>query len=268
VEDYRKTNRAHWDELAPLHVVSPFYRTDAFRRGDNILDPIVRERIGEVAGKRLLHLQCHFGLDTLSLARMGADVTGLDFSPNAIAAARDLARETGVRATFVEADVLNPPPALADFDIVFSSWGAIGWIGDLQRWMRTAARSLRPNGRLLVVEGHPVMNIFDDRPTADGPFVARYPYESSEPVVEDIQGSYAVPGATLRSPQTVYFTHTVSRILNAAIDAGFGIERLEELDRVPWLALPQLVRTDDFYWTVPKGLPSIPLAFALDARKL
>jgi SAM-dependent methyltransferase len=267
VEDYRKTNRAHWDELALLHVTSPFYRTEAFRRGENVLDPIVRERIGDVAGRRLLHLQCHFGLDSLSIARMGADVTGLDFSPNAIAAARALSAETGVRATFVEADVLDPPHALTNFDIVFSSWGAIGWISDVSRWMRSAAQALRPNGRLLLVEGHPIMNIFDDYAGPESPFVAHYPYDSSEPFVEEIQGSYAVPGTTLRSPRTVYFTHTIGRILNAAVEAGFGIQKFEELDRLPWLALPQLIRTDDFYWTVPKELPQIPLAFALDARK-
>jgi SAM-dependent methyltransferase len=268
VEDYRKTNRAHWDELASLHVTSPFYRTDAFRRGQNVLDPIVRERLGDVSGKRLLHLQCHFGLDTLSIARMGADVTGLDFSPNAIAAARELSGETGVRATFVEADVLDPPDGLTGFDIVFSSWGAIGWISDVSRWMRTAAQALRPNGRLLLVEGHPIMNIFDDRAAPDAPFVTRYPYDSAEPVVEEIQGSYAVPGATLRSPRAVYFCHGLAGILNAAVEAGLVIQKFEELDRVPWLALPQLVRTDDFYWTVPMGMPPIPLAFALDARKL
>jgi SAM-dependent methyltransferase len=163
---------------------------------------------------------------------------------------------------------LDPPPTLTAFDIVFSSWGAIGWIGDLSRWMRTAIQALRPNGRLLLVEGHPVMDIFDDHALPDSPFVVRYPYESSEPLVENIQGSYAVPGAALRSPRTVYFTHSVSRILNAAVHAGFGIQKFEELDRVPWLALPQLVRTDDFYWTVPRGLPPIPLAFALEAKKL
>jgi len=125
MDEYKIQNRAWWDELTPLHVASAFYKTENFRRGKNVLDPIARERLADVAGKRLLHLQCHFGLDTLSLARMGAQVTGLDFSAPAIAAARRLAAETGVPARFVEADVLDPPEDLKDFDIVFASWGAI-----------------------------------------------------------------------------------------------------------------------------------------------
>src|SRR5258707_11854318 len=107
MDDYRRENRAWWDELAPLHVKSPFYKTEALRRGENVLDPIARERLADVAGKRLLHLQCHFGLDTLSIARMGASVTGLDFSQTAIAAARALSQETGVPGRFIEADVLE-----------------------------------------------------------------------------------------------------------------------------------------------------------------
>ena len=118
-------NLAHWNEVTPYHVASPFYRTKDFRRGEIVLDPLVRQSVGDVAGKRLLHLQCHFGLDTLSLARLGAGVTGLDFSPPAIAQARSLAREAGIRADFIVADVLEPPSGLSGFDIVFASWGAI-----------------------------------------------------------------------------------------------------------------------------------------------
>jgi SAM-dependent methyltransferase len=267
MENYRAINRSYWDEAALLHVPSSFYKTDAFRRGENVLDPIARERLGDIAGKRLLHLQCHFGLDTLSMARLGADVTGLDFAPNAIAAARDLSRETGVPASFIEADVLDPSPSLHGFDIVFASWGALGWVGDLPRWMRTAAEALKPKGRLLLIEGHPGLAVLDDKASPDAPFVVRYDYDAAEANVEDSQGTYAVPDAQLASPRTVWFSHGLSRILTAAIGAGFLIRRFEELDRVPWNALPQLVKVDDFYWAVPKGMPSIPLAFALDAEK-
>src|SRR5689334_15339012 len=135
-------NKAHWNEVTPLHVASPFYEVDAFRKGEVILDRLARELVGDVAGKRLLHLQCHFGLDTLSMARMGAEVTGLDFSEPAIAQARTLAAEAGIPATFVQSDVLQAPESLAGFDIVISTWGAICWIGDLFAWMRVAARAL------------------------------------------------------------------------------------------------------------------------------
>ena len=269
MDDYRRENRAWWDELAPLHVNSPFYKTGAFKRGENVLDPIVRERIGDLKGKRLLHLQCHFGLDTLSLARMGADVTGLDFSPNAIAAARAISEETGIPGQFIEADVLEPPANLTGFDIVFASWGAIGWVGDLSRWMRTAAEAMKPGGRLLLIEGHPAMYALDDQGAPDGPLTVRYPYASAEPIIEETrgQGSYAAPDAVLKAQRTIGFAHGLSRIFTAAIDAGFVIRKFEELDRLPWDAkLPQLVKVDEFYWARPEDAPFFPLSFALDAE--
>ena len=269
MDDYRKQNRAWWDELTPLHVASPFYPTEAFRRGANVLDPIARDRLADVAGKRLLHMQCHFGLDTLSIARMGAEVTGIDFSSNAIAAARMLSEETQVPARFIEADVLEPPADLAGFDIVFASWGAISWIADLPRWMRTAAEALKARGRLLLIEGHPAMFSLDDQGAFDGPLTVRFPYASSKPIIENTQGqgSYAAPDAVLKAQCTVGFAHGLSGIFTAAIEAGFTIRKFEELDRIPWDAkLPQLVKVDDFYWALPKGAPFFPLAFALEAE--
>ncbi|HMI95100.1 MAG TPA: class I SAM-dependent methyltransferase [Micropepsaceae bacterium] len=269
MDDYQRENRAWWDELAPLHVNSPFYKTGAFKRGENVLDPIARERLAGVAGKRLLHLQCHFGLDTLSLARMGAEVTGLDFSSNAIEAARALSQETGVPARFIEADVLDPPADLKGFDIVFASWGAIGWIGDLSGWMRAAAGALKPGGRLLLIEGHPAMFSLDDQSAPNGPLTVRFPYDSTAPIIEDSQGqgSYAAPDASLKAQRTVGFAHGLSRIFTAAIDAGFVIRKFEELDRLPWDArLPQLAKVDEFYWALPRDAPFFPLSFALDAK--
>jgi SAM-dependent methyltransferase len=267
MDNYIKTNRAWWGEVAPLHVRSAFYKTDVFRRGENVLDPIICERIGKLEGKRLLHLQCHFGLDTLSLARMGADVTGLDFSANAIAIARALSQETGVPGRFIEADVLDAPTDLIDFDIVFASWGAIGWVGDLSRWMSTAASALKPGGRLLLIEGHPAMFALDDR-SGECPLTVRYPYDSPEPIIEDGgRGSYAAPDAILKSSRTIGFAHGLSRIFTAAIEAGFIIRKFEELDRVPWDArLPRLAKVDEHYWALPPGTPFFPLAFALDAE--
>ena len=269
MDDYRAQNRAWWDEVAPLHVASPFYPTQAFKRGENVLDPIARDRLADVSGKRLLHLQCHFGLDTLSLARMGADVTGLDFSQTAIAAARALSRESGVPGQFVESDVLEPPANLTGFDIVFASWGAINWIADLPCWMRTAARALKPGGRLLLIEGHPAMFSLDDQGAPDGPLTVRFPYASSKPIIENTQGqgTYAAPDAVLKAERTVGFAHGLSGIFTAVIEAGFTIWKFEELDCIPWDArLPQLEKVDDFYWALPKGAPFFPLAFALEAE--
>ena len=171
-------NLAHWDEVTGHHVGSPFYRTDDFRAGEIVLDPVVREAVGDVAGKRLLHLQCHFGLDTLSLARMGAHVTGLDFSPKAVAQARALAADAGIGARFVCADVLDPPAGLTDFDVVFASWGAIWWIADIAAWMRVAAGALAPGGRLFLTEGHPALLMLDERASADQPLQIVWPWDS------------------------------------------------------------------------------------------
>ena len=261
--DYLEHNRAWWNDAVPFHRASSFYKTEEFLHGQNVLDPLVRDRLADIRGKRLLHLQCHFGLDTLCLARMGAEVTGLDFSAKAIAAARELASEADVPAQFIGGDVLNPPAGLTGFDVVFASWGALGWIKDVQTWMRTAAEALRPGGTLLLFEGHPAMTIFDDKVARDAPFVLRYPYDSPEPFVEEIQGTYAAPDAVLNSTRTYYFVHGLSRIFTASIDAGFAIRKFEEFDCVPWKALPQLVQRDEFYWAMPEGAPFVPLSFAL-----
>ena len=258
-------NLAHWNAVTPHHVASPFYRTDDFRRGEVVLDSVVREAIGEVTGQRLLHLQCHFGLDTLSLARMGAIVTGLDFSPPAIEQAQALAAEAGIGARFVCADVLGPPPDLVGFDIVFASWGAIFWIADLGAWMRVAATALKSGGRLFLCEGHPAMLMLDERAPPGSPLTVRWPWDSAEPVVDEGELDYT--GAKVGAMRTEGYLHGLGRILNAAMDAGLTIRRFAEGDRVPWKALDQLVKVDREYWMLPPGAPFVPLSFTLQAAK-
>lgn len=260
-------NFAYWNEAVAIHLASPFYRVEAFRRGEAVIDPVVREGLGEVGGKRILHLQCHFGLDTLSLARLGADVTGLDYSPPAIAAATALSEETGVAGEFVLADVLDPPAGLAGFDIVFASWGAICWISDMAQWMRVAAAALKPGGRLYLVDGHPAMNMLDDAAglTPSSPLVIRYPYQSDGPVIGENQSDYADPEAPLAARNTGVWLHGLGRIVGAAIDAGFVVRRLDEGDRIPWQASGVLVPDGNGYWALPRAAPFVPLSFALDA---
>lgn len=258
-------NLAHWNEVTPHHVVSSFYRTEDFRRGEIVLDPVVRQAVGDVTEKRLLHLQCHFGLDTLSLARMGARVTGLDFSPPAIAQARTLAKEAGIDADFIVADVVEPPPGLNGFDIVFASWGAIYWIADMDAWMRVAANALKTGGRLFLCEGHPALLMLDERAPSGSPLQVRWPYDSPEPHVDEGDAEYT--GAKVIANRTVGYLHGLARILNAAMRAGLTIRGFSEGDRVPWKALDRLVPADRDYWVLPQGAPFVPLSFMLHAVK-
>jgi SAM-dependent methyltransferase len=255
-------NLAHWDEVTPVHLASPFYRTQAFRQGEVVLDDIARESVGDVTGKHLLHLQCHIGLDTLSLARLGAEVTGLDFSPAALEAARSLSAETGVPGRFIQANVLEPPADLIGFDIVFASWGVHCWIPDMGAWMRTAARALKPGGRLVLLDDHPIRAMVE----GDPPAIA-YPYDSSEALIFEGVGDYSDRNVKLAASKTAEWAHGLGTLVNAAIDAGLVIRRLDELDRVPWRALPQLVECANGYWRLPDGVPTFPLGFRLLAEK-
>src|SRR5579871_147991 len=260
--DYFALNRAHWDEVTPVHLASPFYRTDAFRRGAMVLDEIAVESVGDVKGKRLLHLQCHIGLDTLSLARLGAVVTGLDFSPAALDAARALSAEAGVPARFVQANVLDPPADLTGFDLVFASWGVHCWIPDMAGWMRTAANALKRGGRLALIDDHPIRAMLDGDPP-----VIRYPYDSPEAIIIEDAGDYTDRSIKVGANRTAEWGHGLGTLVNAAIDAGLVIYRLDELDRVPWLAMPNLVECGGGYWRLPDGAVTYPLGFRLLADK-
>ena len=266
MDPHTQTNRKYWDQLARLHPKTPFYRLDSFRRGENILDPLEREALGEVAGKRLLHLQCHFGLETLSLAQLGADVTGLDLSPVAIETGRKLSAEMEIAASFVEADVLHAPDDLRGFDIVFASWGSLCWISDLAAWMRIASRALKPGGRLILIDGHPTGMMLDLEAAPGAPLRVRYPYDSPEPTVEEEQGSYADTSAILDGPRYVLWEFGLESLFTAMLGAGLTLRGFREFDRVAW-PMPALVKADEYYWKLPDSVPYVPLGFALNAER-
>ena len=266
MDTYRTANRRYWDQLAQLHPATPFYKLDSFKRGEMVLDPIVRDTLGDISGKRVLHLQCHFGLDTLSIARLGAEATGLDFSPVAIETARRISAELGISAAFVEADVLNAPEDLRDFDVVFASWGALCWISDLDAWMRTAARALKRGGRLAIVEAHPAGMMLDLEAETGAPLVVRYPYDSQEAVLDETQGSYADRDAILADPRCYLFEHGLERIFSAMLEAGLTLRVFREFDRVTW-PMKALVKAEGYYWRLPEGTPFVPLSFALQAER-
>lgn len=258
----REANRASWDERVPIHLASDFYDVPAFRAGAPALYGFVVEAVGPVAGLDLIHLQCHFGLETLDWARRGARVTGLDFSGPAIDAARALAAETGLAARFVHGDV-HDAVALAGerFDIVYTGLGALNWLPDIAAWAAVVAGLLRPCGRLHLVEFHPFADILgDDEMSVAHDHLGAAPIEWDEP------GTYTDPAAVTRHNHTFEWVHPLGAVVSALVREGLRIEWLREYDHTLHARWPFLVPGEDRLWRVPDGMPRPPLMYALRAR--
>jgi SAM-dependent methyltransferase len=271
MDKYRDANQRIWNEWTRHHVRSAFYDVEGFRKGQRAgraaLDAMERAALGDVDGKSLLHLQCHFGLDTLFWARQGARVTGVDFAGDAIREARGLAAELGLPATFVHSDVYDLPRHLdGTFDIVFTSHGVLPWLPDLERWAQVIARFLRPGGLFFIIEAHPFAQVFDDE-RSDRELRPRYPYfPRPEPMRSEGAGSYAVPDAPMRSV-TYQWPHSIGEILTAIAGAGLRIESLEEYPFAAWTIFPWLEARPDGLWQFPSAEAIVPLMFALKATK-
>jgi SAM-dependent methyltransferase len=225
----RRINRAHWDALATAHGQDAVYDSEALIAGADSLHEAeaagVREAVGAVAGLDVLHLQCHIGFDAISLARRGARVVGVDFSPASLEKARSLARRCEVDVDFVEADATKLPAELHNrFDLVYSTIGVICWIDDLRTWMRSAAAALRGGGRLLLVDIHPVAMMLA---SAD-PLRLDFPYANDGPRAYDEPGSYAGAELNVAATESVEYGHSLAEVVNAALAAGLRVERLDE----------------------------------------
>jgi SAM-dependent methyltransferase len=240
--DYRALNRASWDERAPAHAASPDYAVDQFLADPGFLSHVVRfdlPLLGDITGLRGVHLQCHIGTDTISLARLGASMTGLDFSAAAVAQASSLAGRTGDDARFVEADVYDAASVLGSgaFDLVFTGIGALCWLPSVRRWAGVVADLLRPGGRLFIREGHPMLWALDETREAD--LVVDFPYfERAEPLVWDEGGTYVQTDAVFTQNRTHQWNHGLGEIVTALLDAGMALTGLTEHDSVPWDGLP------------------------------
>lgn len=262
-EDFVALNRAHWDATTPGHLTSAFYDVDGFRAGRDTIDDIEAAVVGDVSGLRLLHLQCHFGLDTMSWTRRGAIAAGVDFSEVAIAAGRTLAADLGLDTRFVVGDVLDLDLG-EEFDVVFTSHGVLGWLPELESWAATIARHLRPGGRFYLVDSHPIQWVFDDDRT-DGEMRLRYDYFDRAAHIFTAEGSYADPGAPLTT--TAERIHPVADTLGSLIGAGLIITGYQEYDRLAWQGLPHMVCGDDGWWRLPPGSVRIPLTMSVSAMK-
>ena len=267
--DHLAANRHWWDSTVPVHLASDFYDVDGWLTGGRGPRPHEAAVLGDVTGLDLVHLQCHFGKDTLSWARVGARVTGLDFSPTAIAAARDLAERAGLsdRADFVCAPVADAAGALGGrtFDVVYVSLGALCWLPDIGQWADQVAALLRPGGRLYVHEVHPVSGILDD---AELTVVYTY-FEEPTPYAESTAGTYADASATDELPgdPTYSWNHGIGEILGALLERGLRIDRFDEHDWTSFQRFPWLVRTDEEVYVIPEGHVRVPLSFTLVAGR-
>lgn len=258
------TNRAMWDERVPIHVRSGFYDVDGFVAGRCTLKPFEPDELGDVTDVELVHLQCHFGLDTLSWARRGARVVGLDFSEPAVVAARDLAARIGVDAEFVAADVYDAVDALDGrrFDVVYTGIGALCWLPDYPRWAKVVAELLRPGGRLYLVEFHPATHdvfSWDDLTLAFSYF--------EDVVVDDTRGTYADPTADTVHNRSVEQVPQLGKVITAIAEAGLRIDRLTERPTTFMQRWPMLVQHGEQDWRLPDGVPSLPLSYSLLASK-
>ena len=268
VEPYIQGNKELWNEWADINYHSASYdvpgfmaQRDVFPEGD-----IVREGVGDVAGKSLLHLQCHFGKDTLRFALLGAQVTGIDFSERAITYARDLATQMQLPTTFIQSDLYELPQHLkGQFDVVFTSHGVLGWLPDLERWGAIVAQFLKPGGIFFIVEGHPTMYLFDDETTD---LRVKYTYfYSDEPIITAPHvGNYADPNAQITHPEYGW-QHSMADIVNALLSHGLQIEYLREYPFMSWQGFPALIADDHGNWTMPPDQPQLPLSFAIRAHK-
>jgi SAM-dependent methyltransferase len=243
VADYRAVNRGNWDERAPAHANSPDYAIARFLEDPAYLSHVVRfdlPLLGDIRGRRGVHLQCHIGTDTVSLARLGAKMSGLDFSPPALEEARRLASATGADVKFAQADLYDAVDALGAerFDLVYTGIGALCWLPDIERWAAVVTELLAPGGRLFLREGHPMLWTLEDT-RQDGLLVVDYPYfEREEPMVFTDGGTYVQTDEVFRENTTYVWSHGLGEVITALLARGMRLTGLVEHDSVPWDALP------------------------------
>lgn len=263
-QDYLSINKTSWNNKVPYHFRSDFYDVKGFLAGKNSLNSIELDLLGDVQGQSILHLQCHFGQDSLSLSRMGAHVTGVDLSDKAIEQARALAKQTNSDAQFVCCDVYNTRQVVdQQFDVVFSSYGTIYWLPDLDRWAAVIAASLKPNGRFVFAEFHPASWMFDS------PFESiAYSYFNRGPIVETESGSYADASADLHQTY-VSWNHDLGEVLSSLLRQGLTLTTFQEFDYSPYncYGIDGVTETAPHQYQITHLKGQIPLTYALTAKK-
>lgn len=263
-ENYIEINRALWDAKTKYHAISAFYNMDngGFMSTVSSLKDIELALLGDIKGKTILHLQCHFGQDTLSLSKLGAKATGVDFSGAAIDKARELNEQLGLDATFICSDIYELPAVLDEqFDIVFTSYGTIGWLPDMQRWAQVVSRYIKPGGKFVFVEFHPVMWMFDSNFS-----VVQYSYFNRDAIVETLSGTYADRNANIEQ-QEIGWNHDLSEVMQNLINTGLQITHFNEYDYSPCNCFANMVEIAAGRFQIEGMEGKIPMVYSLVAEK-
>lgn len=262
MKNYLEINKKSWNARLDAHLKSDFYDVDGFKKGKSSLNQIELDLLGDVAGKSILHLQCHFGQDTISLARLGAKATGVDLSDRSIASAKELAAETDSDAKFVCSDVYSLPNVLNEkFDIVFTSYGTISWLPDLGKWGHVIQHFLKPNGRFVFAEFHPAIWMFDD----DAEKVI-YHYNNMEPIVEEETGTYADTSAGIKET-CVCWNHGIGEVFNSLVQNGLLVNKLFEHCYAPYPFIRNCEEVEPGKFQVKHFGDKFPLVYSLSATK-
>lgn len=260
--DYLKINKKLWNDKTPVHYTSDFYDVKSFLKGRDSLNSIESGLLGNIRNKEILHLQCHFGMDTISLARRGATATGIDLSDQSINLAIDLNIKAGTKANFIQSDVYSLPDNLnIQFDIVFTSYGTIGWLPDVKKWAEIIHHFLKPGGKFIMVEFHPVVWMFDDNFKE-----IIYKYADTDPIVEELKGTYTNRKANIKN-KSVSWNHGLATILDALIQTGLMIEGFQEYDYSPYDCFNNTVEIEQGRFQI-KGLEGkIPMLYSVVAQR-
>ena len=260
--NYFEVNKATWNKKVAIHAKSDMYAVEAFKSGKSSLMSYELKALGNVDKKSLLHLQCHFGQDTLSWARLGAKCVGVDLSDEGVKLAKQLNEELGLDAKFVCCNVLDASKHISEtFDIVYTSYGVIGWLPDLKPWAKMIADRLKIGGVFYMVEFHPILWMFD---YVEGKSVMRYHYNQDDVIYEEYEGTYADQSSEMISKEYGW-NHGLSSVVNALIEAGLQIEYLNEHDESPYDVFPDLIKTDNGMFKMDNQL--FPMLFELKATK-
>ena len=259
--DYLKINKDLWNAKVPIHVGSEFYEQEEFMKGKSSLKEIELHLLGDVKGKDILHLQCHFGQDTLSLARMGANVTGIDLSDEAIKVATKINDELGLSAQFICADVYGAPDILnKKFDIVYTTYGVIGWLPDMEAWAQVVKHFLKPGGKLILVEFHPFVWTLDENFEH-----IKYYYFNREDITEIEEGTYADRYSSIKY-ESVSWNHSFSEVLQSLLDAGLQIKYFDEYDYSPYACFGRLIKIGEDKYQVEGLEGKIPMVYSVVAK--